>query len=324
MAAGKKRDAGDLRQLVLPGIIALTALVWWTLDPRSLGLERSQRPAQAAEREVPSDMAGATRRHLSASVEEAEPALDERQGAPVVASDAACDDDDPTNCPRWALNGECGNNPVYMKLNCARSCNSCSYKQAASCSSDGPNAVQNGDISRTFQRAAGLTQYQPTVLSRDPWVLVYDAFLTPEEAAELIRVGGHNFTRSLAGDGVTPIRTSSTSWCNIPSCEHKSIIRTVKARALGILEIPEENSEHLQTLRWLAAFPPRWMARTQWALTVLAARHAGTSLGSFTESTTIRTLPSTRPGDPGCTPSSSISMMWRPVEAPGFRSSTSP
>eukprot|EP00339_Tiarina_fusa_P009549 CAMPEP_0117006418 /NCGR_PEP_ID=MMETSP0472-20121206/6654_1 /TAXON_ID=693140 ORGANISM="Tiarina fusus, Strain LIS" /NCGR_SAMPLE_ID=MMETSP0472 /ASSEMBLY_ACC=CAM_ASM_000603 /LENGTH=452 /DNA_ID=CAMNT_0004707879 /DNA_START=465 /DNA_END=1823 /DNA_ORIENTATION=- len=36
--------------------------------------------------------------------------------------------DDHENCAFWAESGECTNNPKYMKVNCAKSCNSCTKK----------------------------------------------------------------------------------------------------------------------------------------------------------------------------------------------------
>lgn len=56
------------------------------------------------------------------------------------------------------------------------------------------------------------------MLHRDPWILAFDTFLSESETDHLLKLGGHNFERSLAGDGVTPVRTSSTSWCNVQSC----------------------------------------------------------------------------------------------------------
>ncbi|KAJ1639639.1 hypothetical protein T492DRAFT_934806 [Pavlovales sp. CCMP2436] len=167
----------------------------------------------------------------------------------VVDAATACDDKD-KGCRVWADEGECTNNPGYMIRNCPSSCRTCDQLFEPTCDADGPNALKEGDIEATFTHAASLSQYAPTVLSRDPWVLIYDYFLSPEEAAEVIRVGGHDFQRSLAGDGVTPVRTSSTSWCNVPRCENEKIIKTVKQRALDIMRIPEGNSEHLQTLKY--------------------------------------------------------------------------
>ncbi|KAG8466433.1 hypothetical protein KFE25_002189 [Diacronema lutheri] len=154
------------------------------------------------------------------------------------------------DCEAWARVGECENNPGFMVRNCAPACGTCDTLLEPVCDADGPNAVGEGDIGETFRRAAALSQYGPRVLSMDPWVLVFDAFLTPEEAAEVRRIGGHDFQRSLAGDGVTAVRTSSTSWCNVPVCEREPLIKEVKRRALEVLRMPEGNSEHLQTLRY--------------------------------------------------------------------------
>lgn len=63
-------------------------------------------------------------------------------------------------------------------------------------------------------------------------------------------VGGHHFERSLAGDGVTPVRTSQTSWCNMPVCEGDHRIQRIKDRVQNATGIPTTNSEHVQVLRY--------------------------------------------------------------------------
>ena len=47
----------------------------------------------------------------------------------------------------------------------------------------------------------------------------------------MVEKGGHKFERSLAGDGVTPVRTSSTSWCNVKVCEDDPTVQQVGSRS---------------------------------------------------------------------------------------------
>lgn len=62
--------------------------------------------------------------------------------------------------------------------------------------------------------------------------------------------GGHHFERSLAGDGVSPVRTSKTSWCNVPFCEADPTIRSLKNRVANVTGVPLANSEHVQVLQY--------------------------------------------------------------------------
>ena len=98
-----------------------------------------------------------------------------------------------------------------------------------------------------------LREYQhfgPRVLHRDPWILSFDNFLTSFEADHLLAKAGHKFDRSLAGDGVTPVRTSSTSWCNVDHCLEDPLVQTIRARISNLTRVPWKNAEHLQVLRY--------------------------------------------------------------------------
>jgi hypothetical protein len=48
--------------------------------------------------------------------------------------------DDNSNCPSWAKSGECTANPGYMKVNCKKSCNTCSISQ---CQESNPTDCAN-------------------------------------------------------------------------------------------------------------------------------------------------------------------------------------
>lgn len=80
-------------------------------------------------------------------------------------------------------------------------------------------------------------------------MLAFDDFLSDDEVEAIVAKGGHNFERSLAGDGVTPVRTSSTSWCNVDSCLRDPTVQRVRERISEMLGIPWQNAEHLQILR---------------------------------------------------------------------------
>ena len=72
------------------------------------------------------------------------------------------------------------------------------------------------------------------------------------EVEALVTKGGHHFERSLAGDAVTKVRTSETSWCNVPYCEGDATVQRIKQRVSNVTGVPIANSEHIQVLRYEA------------------------------------------------------------------------
>mmetsp|Transcript_40050 Transcript_40050/g.106012 ORF Transcript_40050/g.106012 Transcript_40050/m.106012 type:complete len:318 (+) Transcript_40050:99-1052(+) len=172
--------------------------------------------------------------------------------AALAAVEDACSDKHAA-CGAWAASGECAANANFMLVECQQSCDACG-RTPCSPFETSVDGASSADYLATFERAASLAAYSPVVLSETPWVVRLDTFLTPAEAATVAEVGGHAFERSTEGNGgakaVSAARTSSSSWCNVPTCEEHPMIRTVKARILDVLRMPEENCEHLQVLRY--------------------------------------------------------------------------
>ena len=156
-------------------------------------------------------------------------------------------------CATWAEAGECLRNHDFMLTECPFSCGVCDVNFKAACRRDPqmqPAAVP-GTIDATFRRALEVFQHlKPQVVHRNPWILYFDRFLEDWEADHLIKTAGHNFERSLAGDGVTPVRTSSTSWCNVEGCLRDGKFQEVRERIVNVTRVPWENAEHLQVLRY--------------------------------------------------------------------------
>mmetsp|Transcript_5827 Transcript_5827/g.17239 ORF Transcript_5827/g.17239 Transcript_5827/m.17239 type:complete len:413 (+) Transcript_5827:1698-2936(+) len=168
-----------------------------------------------------------------------------------------CHDDD-SQCARWAAAGQCAANEDYMVEKCAFSCRVCFLKRNKQCRRDAsmePAAV-DGTIDATFERLLQLDGV--TALHREPWILRFERFLEPELADKLVAAAGHDFQRSRAtGDEVTSssasyARTSTTSWCNVPSCLEDATFLQVRARISELMRVPWQNSEHLQLLRYEA------------------------------------------------------------------------
>ncbi|KAL1499144.1 hypothetical protein AB1Y20_013655 [Prymnesium parvum] len=165
---------------------------------------------------------------------------------------AACHDSR-EECAAWAAAGECESNSQFMLKQCTFSCEMCGIEYSEACRRDPkmPPGVRKGDVDAMFTEAIErFPQFKPRVLHRDPWVLGFDSFLSAGEADHLLRVAGHDFQRSLAGDGVTPVRTSSTSWCNVPSCLNDPTFQEVRARISNLTKVPWQYAEHLQVLQY--------------------------------------------------------------------------
>jgi hypothetical protein len=172
-------------------------------------------------------------------------------------------------CEAWAKGGECSANPSYMITNCARACRTCHLLDAAVRCRPMPGrtpALQaHGHLNETFERASDpngpFADLKPRVLSRDPWVVVFDAFTSPEEVAALIARGGQQgFSESvdagkrLANGSFAAIkssaRTSETAWCTDPFCVEDPLVSAVTRRIADVSRVPYENSEYLQVLRY--------------------------------------------------------------------------
>jgi len=156
-------------------------------------------------------------------------------------------------CADWAAAGECKNNSNFMMEECKFSCAVCHVNFKAECRRDpkmDPKAVP-GTVDETFRRALDyFPHYGPTVLHRDPWVVHFENFLTGEEVDHVLATAGARFERSLAGDGVTPVRTSTTSWCNVDSCLKDLRFQEIRERIVNLTRVPWENAEHLQVLKY--------------------------------------------------------------------------
>jgi hypothetical protein len=163
-------------------------------------------------------------------------------------------------CEQWAASGECDKNVGFMKKACAKSCRSCGWEDTTCSDPVGtPAKGQPGDITATFERAAAFMELAPHVLSSPntakpgPWVLRFDNFISDEEADAFISTTDHHFKRSLAGDMVSPVRTSKQAWCQYgiaPECVDHPLVNRVHERVVNITGVPKENAEFFQVLRY--------------------------------------------------------------------------
>lgn len=171
-------------------------------------------------------------------------------------------------CEEWAEEGECAKNPKYMLFSCPISCGSCHLQDPKVRCRRYPGthpSLAPGDIDRVFGAASESSEFahlRPRVLSRDPWVIVFDSFLSDEEVDSLLEQGGKEWVQSTdTGDMlpngtftsvVSSARTSSTAWCNVPECYNDPVVEDIIGKISAVTQIPETNSEHIQVLRYEA------------------------------------------------------------------------
>ena len=141
-----------------------------------------------------------------------------------------CRDSD-TSCSSWAGAGECDANPGFMLDSCPVSCNACPAgdEDPACVRRNSTPAVQDRGIGAVFERALReYPQYKPRALSRDPWVMTFDDFLSEEETERIIELCSSSFERSLAGDQLSPVRTSHQCWCQVPPCINDPVVQRIR------------------------------------------------------------------------------------------------
>ena len=167
----------------------------------------------------------------------------------------ACHDVNRTRCQDEASVGACRREPERMFDECRWACKWCAMDTGSRCrrASDLQPAARKGSLDYMFRRASAPihAHLRPIVHSRDPWVVSFDTFLSDEEADSVIQVGGRGgWGRSMAGDGVQAVRTSSTAWCDHKTCGADPVLASIRKRIANLTLVPERNAEHLQVLKY--------------------------------------------------------------------------
>ena len=156
-------------------------------------------------------------------------------------------------CANWASIGECEKNPKFMLQGCATSCGSCEGKKVgcARANSTAPISAPGG-LNDMFESAlADFPELEPVALSRDPWVLQFENLLTKEEADAVVEACSGRFERSLAGDQLSPVRTSTQCWCDErDGCMRVAAVEELTRRMLNVTRLPYNNAEYFQVLRY--------------------------------------------------------------------------
>jgi prolyl 4-hydroxylase len=158
-------------------------------------------------------------------------------------------------------------NPGWMIINCPLGCHACHLRDSAvRCHRDALNTSQSqallpGTLNQIFERIVLNENNQfgeIEILSRDPWVIVFENFLTPEEADALIQVvtfwerstdTGQMNKYGETGRVLSKGRTSSNSWCRA-ECEANPFVQTVTEKIEYTTTVQQPNFESFQILRY--------------------------------------------------------------------------
>jgi prolyl 4-hydroxylase len=190
-------------------------------------------------------------------------------------------------CAQWAARGECAANAGYMKYSCAPVCGTCDQvtleTRCPPVDPDARKAWGPGSLDDMFVNITTRPEhsiYNPQILSRPPptaadvdddastsmdykigpWIVVLDNFLSDEECDRLIELGAVEGYKRSGGVGDKQLdgtfaskeilgRTSMNAWCQ-NTCYDDPIAKAVMYRISNLTGIPEENSEHLQLLKY--------------------------------------------------------------------------
>ena len=164
-----------------------------------------------------------------------------------------------------------------MATECAWSCIACRLSTEVHCARPRSvlPAVAAGGVDSTFREIVATHAPNVAVLSREPWVVTIDDFLSNAEVDGLLAAVG---TRNLASsdpalevspeEGVCPNtphdelvggvganindgrRSSTSAWCDSPECQQDEVIQRIRRRAETLLRVPMANAEYLQVLRY--------------------------------------------------------------------------
>lgn len=171
-------------------------------------------------------------------------------------------------CADWASQGECDENPSYMRLHCAAACNTCEQLDILlRCPLDKEpnNAWGPGDLDKFFINVTTNTNedYDVTILSQPPdgpWIVTIDNFFSPEEANRMIELGktqGYKNSPGFGGinedgtviDIISDTRTSHQTWCH-GECVNDETAQQLMSRISNLTSIPSVNQEYFQLLSY--------------------------------------------------------------------------
>eukprot|EP01038_Epipyxis_sp_PR26KG_P005122 gene5122-7135_t len=188
------------------------------------------------------------------------------QGKPPEVSLVECKDRH-AQCTQFFNQGECVKNPGWMIVNCPISCNSCQLldskvrcQRARLNISTEPTFGDNG-LNEMFESIEERfsSRYGVTIVSKSPWIVTFDNFLSDAESSALISTVEGTWERSTdtgsvneygeTGRVLSTGRTSANAWCR-HSCESNKHVQNAIKKIEEVTYVPFSNYESFQILKY--------------------------------------------------------------------------
>ncbi|CAJ1409132.1 unnamed protein product [Effrenium voratum] len=192
--------------------------------------------------------------------------IDEAFLAAIASCDNIPHDTWTGSCDGEAASGGCVTNPGFMTVFCSRSCHACHLRQTEQrCTRrfldmDQHPALRPGDMNQMFRDIVSRAKkysYNITVLSKSPWIVTFDNFVSEAEIADMLS-NVKEFQRSsdqgeydefgLMKGIISSKRTSKTAWC-LDTCKASPSYLAVRERISDVIQVPSANFEEMQFLR---------------------------------------------------------------------------
>lgn len=157
---------------------------------------------------------------------------------------------------------DCIHSPGWMTINCPKTCQTCHLQDPKiRCNPKFLNVsttpvVIEGDFERLFTSLVDIHGFH--VLSKDPWLVEIENFLSEEEINTLLNQANQwessheSGEISNTGEGskiYNSARTSSSFWC-IHQCQKSDVVKRITARIQNMLNIPSYHYEPIQLLKY--------------------------------------------------------------------------
>eukprot|EP00040_Diaphanoeca_grandis_P001416 m.18466 g.18466 ORF g.18466 m.18466 type:complete len:409 (-) comp12039_c1_seq1:32-1258(-) len=176
----------------------------------------------------------------------------------------SCQDKDAVaTCENWRDLGECRNNPSYVHQHCANTCQACRAmlpptQKCVRHPDEKPSIEAPGGLNKMFERIIAdpviNLAYDLKVMSTEPYVLVFENFVTTEEGAAIKdSMDGKWEASTVVGEqGATKLssRTSSTAWCTMSPCSRSSVHMEIQKRVAKLTGTDPQHMEFLQVLQY--------------------------------------------------------------------------
>ncbi|CAJ1334382.1 unnamed protein product, partial [Effrenium voratum] len=193
--------------------------------------------------------------------------IDEAFLAAIASCDNIPHDTWTGSCDGEAASGGCVTNPGFMTVFCSRSCHACHLRQTEQrCTRrfldmDQHPALRPGDMNQMFRDIVSRAKkysYNITVLSKSPWIVTFDNFVSEAEIADMLS-NVKEFQRSsdqgeydefgLMKGIISSKRTSKTAWC-LDTCKASPSYLAVRERISDVIQVPSANFEEMQFLNY--------------------------------------------------------------------------